>query len=960
MKKHLLFLKAFLVLLMLSALPIHAQIATSNLTGIVQDDQGNPLPGATVLAKNTETGLERNDISADSGIYRIPSLPFGTYDVTAQIQGFATQIQKGVRLDVGRTVNIDFNMRLSTKEETMEISSEAPLIEKTESHVGTVVTPEQVQNLPLNGRQFANLAALAPGTTLRFHPDPTKNTTVLAVSTNGGSGRNINFAVDGGDNNDDTVGGIIQFYSLESVAEFNFLQNRFKAEYGRSAGGVVNLVTKSGTNDFHGSFFSAFRRDSLNSLTTTEKNAGISDPSPFDRKQYGGSVGGPIVKDRAHFFLAIERLQQDREDVLDSGGIVPSLDGTTLAIPTRDTLITGKFTSNLDPRQYLTVRYGQQKTTNVYGTGPTYAPSARADNTNEYHSLLASHSFVISENRLNEFGFQYADFKNQIVSLSDDPTEIFPNGFSLGVNLNTPQLTEQKKYQFRDDFSWTMGGNHHFKTGVNYVHEPVLGGTFTTGVIPQFTHLGNSLDSPIATIAQQGGEFNTESPNNQFALYLQDDWNVNQKLTLNLGVRYDYVTGDTFELDQGANSLCAVLRALPQDFPWLREIKDGPANCQLSLDKNNVAPRLGLAYDWNGDGRTVFRGGYGLYYDFPYVNANILFPLAILGGYGTAYSHSDANGIRNADGTFFQIGDPLPPNQAVGFPPAPNEIASPNFVVPYTHQASAGVSRQIGENSALDVDYVHTAVRDQYLRFRINGLIAPGQFLLPGFGTGGGLSGVRYWFSGGFSNYDGVSVSYRGRAAKRIQFQTSYTLSRVTGNTLAGADEFRLVYNREAQGGCRDCVLDFKLGPKDDPRMEGPLDTDARHRVVVSGIFDLPYDIRLSGFFRARSALPFNALVVRDLDGDGFPYSITDEHVNFRRGEVNTQLDVRVSKIFNIKDVVRVEGILEVFNLFNAENPDRLRGDLDTPATFGTGRVFAGDSGQGEQRVAQLGFRIEF
>jgi hypothetical protein len=906
----------------------------------------------SVVAKNTETGFERRDVTDEIGAYRMPSLPVGTYDITAQIEGFATQIQKGIRLDVGRTVPIDFGMKLSTTAETMEITGETPLIERTESHVTTVVTPEQVENLPLNGRQFANLAALAPGTTLGFHPDPTRPSN-LAVSLIGGSGRNLNVSVDGGDNNDDTVGGLNQFYSLESVAEFNFLTNRYKAEYGRSAGGVLNVVTKSGTNNPHGSFFSLFRDDALNSLSTSEENAGLTDPTPFSREQYGGSIGGPIVKDRAHFFFAIERLQDDVQSIVDTGGIAPELDGP-LPVPTRDTLITAKVTSNLNPEQYLSVRYGQQETSTVYGAAPYNTATARGPLENDFHSILASHSYVISDDQLNEFTFQYADFKNAILPTSQDPSIIFPSGIYFGQNINTPQTTNQKKYQFKDDYSWSSNvwrGNHHFKAGINFVHEPTLGGSFSTGVAaPQFYPLNDSLDSPIGQITQFGGEFAEESPNNQWGLYFQDDWNINENLTLNLGVRYDYITG--FDIDQSSSTLYQALASSSFGFGWIRPFQENPDGV-LQNDSNNIAPRLGFAYDWNADGRTIIRGGWGLYYDFPYTNANILFPNAALGDYGTAYNVADPNGIRNPDGSFFQIGDPLPPNQLPGLESnPPNDVASPDFVVPYTRQFSIGASHQISDNTAIDVDYIHTEVRDQFIRFRANGF-ANGVRIIPEFGN------FRVWYNGGFSDYDGFNFTFRGRATDRIQFQAAYTLSKAEGNTLPGTDEFRLG-STAALGGCRDCVLDYRLGADENPAQVGPVDTDARHRFVISGIFDLPYEFRVSAFFRARSATPFNVLTTQDLDGDGFNYSLAPgvDSSNSERQDSFSQFDFRVSKTFNF-NIVRLEGIFEVFNLFNAENPNLFVGNISS-AAFGTPRVFAGDPGQGEQRIMQLGFRIEF
>lgn len=947
MRKLGLFSIALLFICVFAGLPAHAQVGSANVTGTCKDDQGNPLPGVTVIAKNTDTGFERIDVTDDNGVYRIPSLPFGIYDMTAKIEGFATQVQKGIRLDVGKTTPIDFGMRLSATAETMEISGEAPLIERTESHISTVVTPEQVENLPLNGRQFANLAALAPGTTLGFHPDPTRPTN-LAVSSIGGSGRNVNVSIDGGDNNDDTVGGLNQMFSLESIAEFNFLTNRYKAEYGRSSGGILNVVTKSGTNDVHGSFFSLFRDDKLNSLSTSEQNAGLSDPTPFSREHYGGSVGGPIVQDRAHFFFAVERLQDDVESIVDTQGIAPNLDGP-LPVPTRDTQITAKFTSNLNPKQYLSVRYGYQKSTSIYGAATYNTETARGILTNKFNSILAAHNYVISDDMLNEFTFQYADFKNSILPTSNDPSLIFPSGIYIGQNINTPQTTNQEKYQFRDDLSWSWRGNHHFKGGVNFVHEPTLGGSFSTGVTaPQFYPLSDSLDSPVGLILQFGGVFGDETPNKQIGLYVQDDWNVNDKLTLNLGVRYDYVSG--FDLNQSSNPIYSTIVNSPYDFSWIGPFREHPDG-QLQNDGNNIAPRLGFAYDVKGDGQTVVRGGWGLYYDFPYTNANILFPTAALGDYGLAYQVADPNGILNEDGTPFRIGDPLPDNQLPGieaFPP--NEVSSPDFVVPYTRQYSIGVSHQLTDSAAIDVDYIHTEVRDQYIRFRANGLIN-GVRAFPAFGN------LRVWYNGGFSDYDGLNLTFRGRATNKIQFQAAYSLSKAEGNTLPGTDEFRLG-NASALGGCRDCALDFKVGPKDDPRQVGPVDTDARHRIALSGIFDLPYQFRVSGFFRYTSKRPFNAFVTQDLDGDGFNYSITDPNVNSRRGESISQLDIRIGKIFDF-NVVRIEGIFEVFNVFNSENPNLFIGNLASSG-FGTARVFAGDPGQGEQRIAQLGFRIEF
>lgn len=940
---------AIFVLCLFSAVPAYAQLASANLAGVVHDDQGNPVPGASVSAKNVDTGLERTDVTGESGTYRFPSLPVGTYDVTAQIQGFATTIQKGIKLVVGQTINANFSLKLSSTAETMEISGETPLIETTESHVDTVVSPEQVENLPLNLRQFANLGVLAPGTLLKVNNDPTRPSN-LAITTVGGSGRNYNTSIDGGDNNDDTIGGINQFFPLDAVAEFNFQTNLYKAEYGRANGGVLNVITKSGTNAFSGAAFGLFRSEALNGKTPREDQSG-SDKAPYDRQQFGGSFGGPIVKDRAHFFAAIERQATDQEGVIDTVGIIPSLDGTSIPVPQRDTLFTAKSTASIDPKQFLTVRYGQQKTTAVYGNGANYTPSARGDVTNTFHSLLASHNYVISGDKLNEFMFQYADFKNTILATSTDPTVVFPNGTYLGQNPNTPQTTEQTKWQFKDDFSFTTG-NHHFKTGINFIHEPTLGGTFSTNVdAPRFTPLDDSLASPITLITQNTGRSTFGVPNNQYGLYFQDDWNVNESLTFNLGLRYDYVSG--FDLDQGANGLLPALVGLPFDFTWLQPFKENPDG-QVKNDGNNFAPRLGAVYDIGADGVNVIRGGFGIYYDFPYTNANLLFPAVALSASGAIYFAADDEGIRNPDGSLFEIGDPLPPNQlTTPGVRVPNDIASPDFVVPYSRQYSLGYSRQLGQNAAIDLDYNRVEFRDQYIRFRANGLI-DGARMLPQFAN------FRVWFNGGFADYDGFSAQYRHRFTSRFQFMGSYTLARVKGNTLPGSDEFRLGETRNLAG-CADCSLDFRLGPADNPAQEGPLDTDARHRIVLSAIVEMPWEFQLTGFFRANTKRPYNIVTNEDLNNDGFNYALAPgfSEVNGERGAGFSQFDFRLTKTFTIKDAFRIQGIFEVFNLFNAENPTNFNGNINAD-NFGEPTAFAGDPGQGEQRLMQLGVRFEF
>src|SRR5262245_52773430 len=248
---------ALCALVLLSS-PAFAQQTTGNISGRITDDQGAAVPGVTVTARNAETGFVRTSVSDGEGIYRLTALPVGTYDINAELQGFSKVDSKGIVLNVGQTLDIPVTLKVAALAEAVEVRGETPMIERTSSSVGGVVDVERIESMPLNGRQFANAAITIPGVGLGFHSDPTKSTQ-YSPQIAGGNGRNVNYQIDGGDNNDDTVGGLLQLYPLEAIQEFNFVTQRYKAEYGRSNGGVMNIVTKSGTNKAQGSVFELFR-----------------------------------------------------------------------------------------------------------------------------------------------------------------------------------------------------------------------------------------------------------------------------------------------------------------------------------------------------------------------------------------------------------------------------------------------------------------------------------------------------------------------------------------------------------------------------------------------------------------------------------------------------------------------------------------------------------------------------
>ena len=354
---------AWLCVLAVFSTAAFAQQTTGTVAGRILDAQGAAVPGVTVTARQGQTGFVRTTVSDGEGVYRLTALPVGVYDLTAELQGFTKIDSKGIVVNVGQTLDVDLTLKLGGVQESITVNAETPLIETSSSSVGGVVDIGRIESLPLNGRQFANLAATIPGVGLGFHSDPTKSSQ-FSPQIGGGNGRNVNYQIDGGDNNDDTVGGLLQLFPLEAIQEFNFVTQRYKAEYGRSNGGVMNIVTKSGTNNYSGSAFSLFRDQSLNARTHSEEVANAP-KADYRRYQYGGSFGGPIAQNRAFYFAAIERTQQDTNQTVNTLGLYPESDGV-YATPVRENLLTVKQTTAINPSHYLAIRYGRNTNTAPY------------------------------------------------------------------------------------------------------------------------------------------------------------------------------------------------------------------------------------------------------------------------------------------------------------------------------------------------------------------------------------------------------------------------------------------------------------------------------------------------------------------------------------------------------------------------------------------------------------------
>jgi TonB-dependent receptor-like protein len=575
---------------------------------------------------------------------------------------------------------------------------------------------------------------------------------------------------------------------------------------------------------------------------------------------------------------------------------------------------------------------------------------------------------------------------------------------SIGANGNTPQTTEQKKYQFRDDFSWHITGHgglgHDFKAGVNFINEPHLFITFNTGKGAVFyTHLTNELNGPISTVSLSDGDSSANIPTKQFAYYFQDDWRVSDRLTVNAGLRWDIVTGIS-DIDQTKNPNYVLVRdaakagkfnSLPAPVrDVLNHFAEDPQN-----DRNNYQPRIGAVLDVRGNGKDIVRGGWGMYTDFGYTNSNVLFAGADATGhwFGNTFNVNDQAGIKNANGTFFTVGQPLSniasQNQITSPDPAPfGQYVDPLLQMPFQYQTNAGWSHQLSSDTVISADFVYSLGRDLNMRPRVNQRILgtttrriAAIINSPKFNPNS--NGNRPAVSVGKSEYDALIVGLHRRLSRNIEFMAGYTLSRSLSNIGVGVDQLNTA-NIQNPDDPWDAAVQF--GPT--------ADTDARHRINLSGSFTIPGGVRFAPFYLFRSALPIALVDGRDLNLDGDATEISAKAyavasfdpdkplfsqitfkeigncttVNCGRGMSQQTFNLRVSKVFRMgRGNLDVFG--DVFNLFNNPNPSTFRARAVIPSGASAGQPdpqllqptsFSGDFRRPEQRVGQIGVRFSF
>src|SRR5713226_5165199 len=475
------FMVVLCCLVMGAASLVWAQLPTATLNGSVTDPQGAAVASAKVTLTNLGTGVSRETATDSAGFYAFANVAPGDYSVRVEAQSFAVGEVKPVRLEVGLASTVDIKLRVATATEKVVITSTELQVQMTQSEVQGIVTATTVENIPLNGRNFLELAYLIPGNRPATNFDPTKTNT-LEVSSAGAFGRGGNISVDGGDNNDEVVGGTLANFPQDGVAEFQIATNKFTAEVGRSGSSIINIVTKSGTNDLHGSGFLFFRHKALQGLPAVFDRT---QPTPhFAREQFGGSVGGPIKRDRAWWFVSSEYRDQGHAVPVGVRDFTANrvIGGSAPAF-VHDYLLSGRTDFRLTDHDNLAVRYSFNRSLDI-DNGSQRKPSGTAANRqsslNRFNSLLTEWTRIISSRVVNSLIFHPDWFLNSIPAFSPDDPVTNPAGLAKGneirfaslqegANFRIPQSTKFNRYQIRDTLSWVLG-KHTLRFGGEWQH----------------------------------------------------------------------------------------------------------------------------------------------------------------------------------------------------------------------------------------------------------------------------------------------------------------------------------------------------------------------------------------------------------------------------------------------------------------------------------------------------------
>jgi len=958
----------------------HAQEAT--LTGTIRDNTGGVLPGANVTATHEAAGTTFVGVTDERGVYRI-QIRAGVYRITAELSGFATVVRPGVELLVGRQVTLNLDMAVSSVQETVTVSGEAPLIDTTSSNITSNIDPRQMEQLPLNGRNWMDLTLLSPGSRSNAATEiPYDRQGYFQVNVDG---QQVTFTLCCQQNQ--------PRFSRDAIAEFELTTNRFDATKGRTAGMMVNAITKSGTNTPSGTFSGFFRDDKFNAADHIQDRV-----LPYSNQQYSGTYGGPIVRDRIHFF---GNWEYERE---------PSTVTFSSRFPSFNVDLQGrrweskagpKVDWQFTPQMRLTSRYTryQVEIPHINTGGALNHPSTGRVDERIANQFFADFNQVLNSRSVNRVSGGTAFLRYLLQPTAGWGTsgnrrppgtaslfrEVFSgeeipggvpvlsfSGYNFG-NTNNPQSSGERVYSIRDDFTtlFDMRGRHDVRAGLEYIRYTMdtawcngCNGTLRFNVAPPAnieqlipvwddasTWNLRALSPLVVDYRMPIGDFAWAIQRNLWAAWYQDDWALNNRLTLNLGVRYDS--------DLGGHGEEIVFE------PWL--------SGKRPHDLNNLAPRLGFAYSL--DDRTVLRGGYGLF--FTQLEADAAhqsqlqiehFQLIVVNDGRPDFAVNPFNGPAP---TYEQVlanacdmngNRPGCLQRSVA-----NEIPFGDHDTSFSHMVSLGVQRQLGAAMALESNYVWTGGRREEFAPNINlsydqatGANYPFQTVarrpFPEWGV------VRAEIMNQRSDYHGWENTFSKRFSNRWQANATYTLA-----WFKDEESNPFVVNLQ-----RGAPIPTVLAPLGFPVAEdiGGLytlaATDQRHRATFNGIWDVGRGFQVSGLYFFGSGQRFSTNWGGDLRNIGAAAPASTGRLrangtlaprNNLVGEPIHRVDVRLTKRQRIAGRLSIDGMLEVFNLFNHEN----YGSYTTSESNASyGQPAFNNNVAFQPRIVQLGFRFAF
>ena len=975
------------MMLVCLALPfaVLAQSSTGSISGNVTDDSGASLPGVTVTATNAGTGATRTAVTNGSGYYQLALLPPGAYRVEAALDGFQPMRRESITVNVGTDVTFDVKLRVGVSE-TVTVTADAPLLETERSQVSAIVNETAIENLPANGRNFIDFVLTTPGVV--------KDVRQGDISFAGQRGTLNSLVIDGA-NNDNTFfgqalgrtgsGRAPYQFSQDAVQEFQVNSNAYSAEYGRAGGAVINVVTKSGTNDLSGSLFYFLRdknynaNDYINVINNRAK-------SPYHFDQYGASAGGPIVADRHFFFFNYDAQRNSIPNLVvlgrPSAGF-PTDDSTQAGLAKLNALAETysrnqdqdvylvKTDHELGASNHLTFRFNRQEFTgkNFENGGITNSVEHTGDSNVLTDTYALSLSTPFTNALFNEARFQYAKDHEPGLANSDMPEAVIRQGgvtvLTIGRNFFSPRETTIERMQLADTLTY-LWSTHTIKAGFDVSQDEILNffpGNFSGSY--QFDSIADynigKASRYLQAFAGPGTTGPTTNPDiTETGLFVHDEWRLLPSLTLNLGVRYDKQSIAQPEVQNPDAQLLAA----------------GIDTSVVPEDSDNIAPRLGFAWTPGASQRTIVRGGYGLFYGRT--------PAIMI---GTAHSN---NGINVQTITFTGALIPQYPNIYQALPtgaslPKPTIFAfDPQFQNPEVHQASVGVEH--GLTGDLSVGFTYQHVQGNNLPRSIDLNVGAADMVTMPISTGGTASFKRYASARPFTNfqriilfqssadsrYNGWTVDLNKRFSRQWQARLAYTYSKVEDNR---PDATAVV-----PGGSDDAK--YIQDPLDIDGDWAPGDNDVRHRVVLSGVWDLdPYTGSMSGWQKwllggwtlsgiasYQTGQPYTAIVSSDLNNDG--NTRNDRAPGFARNSFRLpstfSVDPRITKTLPFAGSFRLQLIAEAFNVYNRSNVNAVRNTYygisnnqlvpQTSATTG----FGSPTTSAGPRIVQLAGKVTF